>query len=101
MWTRKAISIRAEQSSAQTKKVVTPMTHLRNKVEKQRLATLRENMNKLSIVAGADVKFLYETFVELDLIHKKLFDYKEVSSKENEEEEGNIFLKKEDVEQEN
>lgn len=95
MWTRKITTVRAEQTSAQTKKVVTPMTHLRNKVEKQRMATLRENMNKLSIIAGADVKFLYDTFVELDLIHKKLFDYKEVSSNNKDEDDDNIFIKKE------
>lgn len=91
---RTRLTIRAEQasSSSAAKKVVTPMTDLRKKLEKQRTATIRENMNKLAVIAGADVRFMYDALLELDTVHKKLFDYKEVTKAEDDE---NVFMKKE------
>lgn len=86
---RSSLRIVAEQQG--TRKVVTPMTDLRKKLEQQRVTALRDNLNKLASIATADVKLMYDALTELDTLHKRLFEHKDTTA---EEEEGNIFLKK-------
>lgn len=86
-------TIRVVAEQQPPKKVITPMTDLRKKLEQQRIVTLREHLNKLAVVATTDIKLIYDTFLELDVIHKRLFEH---SEKEPEKEGENIFLKKEE-----
>jgi hypothetical protein len=47
---------------------------LRKKVEANRAPMLRENVNKITAIASADMKFLNDVFVELDTLHKSMFE---------------------------
>ena len=46
----------------------------RKNVEEKRKVILKENLNKLTLVATEDFKFVSETFTELDKMHKEWFD---------------------------
>ena len=46
----------------------------RKNVEEKRKVILKENLNKLTLVATEDFKFVSETFTELDKMHKAWFD---------------------------
>lgn len=47
---------------------------LRKKFETARTPVIRENVNKLTAVATADMKFLNDVVTELDTFHKSMFE---------------------------
>jgi hypothetical protein len=78
----------------------------RKNIEAKRSTMLKENYNKLLMIGSADAKFVSDTFVALDALHKEMFDTmatKFTPSKESDtdetteivgEEEENIFKNK-------
>lgn len=87
------VPIRAEQGKDNK------MSVLRKKVETQRSSVIKENLNKLAIIASADVKFLQDTFSEINKIHRDWFDEKFEKNKNKPADDGNgddgdtMFLK--------
>lgn len=69
---RSAITRMSVRVNAESKQQ--PVAGLRKKLEEKRKVSLKENLNKLSIVATEDFKFVSETVQELDKIHKEWFD---------------------------
>lgn len=51
-----------------------PASVLRKKIEAKRSTQLKENFNKLTMIATADTKFLTDTLTELDVLHKGFFE---------------------------
>jgi hypothetical protein len=93
------------------KKPETPINVTRKNFETKRTASLKENVNKLLLIAASDVQEYSDFFKELDVIHKKelaswVARVKEhvsevvprgpVSQKETEDEDENIFKKKDE-----
>jgi uncharacterized protein (DUF342 family) len=74
-----------------------PILDLRARIEKNRVNTLKDNLNKLAGIASADLRLIYDSAIELDNIHKQMFDYKTDTekAKKSEDDVENIF-KKED-----
>lgn len=60
------VTIRAEKQNK--------VSVFRKKVESKRSTMLKDNLNKLTLIASADAKFLSDTFAELDVMHKKFFE---------------------------
>lgn len=85
------VSVRAESSAPPPNKV----NVYRKKVESQRTSMLKENLNKLGVIANADVKFLQDTFTELDKLHKEWFDknFKRTDKVSKEDDGDTMFLK--------
>jgi hypothetical protein len=46
----------------------------RKNIEAKRSTMLKENYNKLLMIGSADTKFVSDTFVALDALHKEMFD---------------------------
>lgn len=98
----------ASSSSSSSKKVgenpVNPVTVSRKRFEAKRGVSLKENLNKLLVIANADIKEYGDFIKELDEIHKKevntFFDKVKAgpsASSTSSEEEGegeNIFVSK-------
>lgn len=60
------VTVRAEKQNK--------VSIFRKKVETKRSTMLKDNINKLTLIASADTKFLSDTFTELDVMHKKFFE---------------------------
>lgn len=75
-----------------------PMASLRKKAEATRSSLLKDNLNKLGVIATADLKFIQEIAKELDTVHKEWFEEQNQkrSSAPQEESKGddNIFASK-------
>lgn len=93
-------SVRVRASATEPSKLAA----FRKKVEAKRTITLKENLNKITTVATADMKFVSDTLKELDAIHKSMFEKYTKSSPtttdtmesmtEEESTNENIFLEK-------
>jgi hypothetical protein len=55
-------------------KKVSPVSLFRKNIEAKRSTMLKENYNKLLMIGSADAKFVSDTFVALDALHKEMFD---------------------------
>lgn len=51
-----------------------PISVLRKKLEAKRSSILKDNFNKLTMIATIDTKFFTETLTELDILHKDFFE---------------------------
>lgn len=86
------VSVRAESKPPS-------VSVFRKNIEEKRKVALKENLNKLTLVATEDFKFVSETFTELDKMHKAWFDkafkgnaVNDISDV-NDKNEINVFLK--------
>ena len=59
---------------ASAEKPANKVSVFRKKVEAKRNAMLKENINKLAMIASVDSKFVSDTFQELDVMHRKFFE---------------------------
>ncbi len=76
------------------KKPESPIQLARKAFEKKRITSLKENINKLVMIATADTKEVVEFIKELDELHKKELMPNAVKETDVQQEE-NIFLKQE------
>lgn len=87
-------SFRCIASSVPEKpKKANPIVDARKAFEKKRLVSVKENFNKLVMIASSDVKELGDFIKELDEIHRKELFPADRSSKGDADE--NIFLDQE------
>lgn len=63
-------SVRVHASASEPSKLAA----FRKRIEARRTIGLKENLNKITSIASADVKFVSDTLNELDAIHKSLFE---------------------------
>ena len=59
---------------AAASKPPSPVSVFRKGVESKRSVMLKDNYNKLLAIATADTKFLSDTLVALDAMHKEMFE---------------------------
>lgn len=91
---KKIVCMRQESSGPSNR--VHPILDLRSRIEKNRVNTLKENLNKLAGIASADIRMIYDAAIELDTIHKQMFEYNSENNKDNKknkQEDENIFVK--------
>ena len=90
---KKIVCMRQESSGPSNR--VHPILDLRSRIEKNRVNTLKENLNKLAGIASADIRMIYDAAIELDNIHKQMFEYNTENKKEDKkkEEDKNIFVR--------
>lgn len=72
-----------------SKKPDSTIVQARQRFEKKRMVSLKENFNKLMMIATADTKELVDFIKELDDLHKEHMMPTSVVPKEND----NIFMK--------
>lgn len=63
---------------------------LKRSLETKRMGLLKDNFNKLAMIASADVKFITDTLTELDEYHKDLVE----KIKDKAVDDSNQFFKK-------
>jgi hypothetical protein len=65
---------------------------------KKRNASIKENLNKLIAIGTSEFKEVYEFAKELDIEHKKAFNFKNTEEKETDaENEESLFLEKDEL----
>lgn len=79
----------SKQENTQTvgekaKQVVSQVQSLRRKLEDIRAPSVRENINKVSVIATNDAKFANDVFKELDVFHKDMLEqWKSIFARSN------------------
>jgi len=84
LFARKSVTCRASSKDNAPKNHIVAARKL---FESKRLVSLKENVNKLILIATADTKEISDFVKELDELHKKELNYNKKKAKDDDEDE--------------